>query len=338
MTIPPTAIPDDGHCTSRHTSGRFYSRRRSMTCTIFEYYTLRIMPCTGSIFVCNLGLEVAKHSFKGRNSPPRKISYNATSSSTSPLTGMPSCTDIKKEFPSWFIEKIYCLQKDMPSDCTDELKAMAYDEEINNENYDIDDDVVHVYCSSDESDWRWQKLRGDTEETVGIDLHTGLHAVYHQVTNLHKRRILISNLVGSQVPLPCHIWRRVPTKYKDDLYPELEVSGHKLMGTPLSGSYAQRCHLEEKMGIKPQHIEGWRQMRYKEDSGYCTTRAKEDWEKIQEEYEKMQNEIGEVGEVNEEECLERALGTRRSHARGVEATTSQQFAERMGEGEDGEDD
>ena len=31
------------------------------------------------------------------------------------------------------------------------------------------------------------------------------------------------------------------------------------------------------MGIKPQHIEGWRQMRYKEGSGWCTSRAEEDW-------------------------------------------------------------
>ncbi|XP_052621210.1 uncharacterized protein LOC111876293 [Lactuca sativa] len=58
-------------------------------------------------------------------------------------------------------------------------------------------------------------------------------------------------------------------------------------------------------------------MRYKEGSGWCTSRAEEDWEKIQNEYEKMQNEVGEGGEVNEEECLERALGTRRGHARGV---------------------
>ncbi|CAI9279575.1 unnamed protein product [Lactuca saligna] len=35
-------------------------------------------------------------------------------------------SDIKKEFPSWFKEKIYCLQKDMPSDCTGELKELAY--------------------------------------------------------------------------------------------------------------------------------------------------------------------------------------------------------------------
>ncbi|XP_042754397.2 uncharacterized protein LOC111921459 [Lactuca sativa] len=52
-------------------------------------------------------------------------------------------------------------------------------------------------------------------------------------------------------------------------------------------------------------------------SGWCTSRAEEDWEKIQNEYEKMQNEVGEGGEVNEEECLEHALGTRCGHARGV---------------------
>ena len=35
---------------------------------------------------------------------------------------------------------------------------------------------------------------------------------------------LISNLVGSKVPLHYHTWRRVPTKYKADLYPKLEVN------------------------------------------------------------------------------------------------------------------
>ena len=35
---------------------------------------------------------------------------------------------------------------------------------------------------------------------------------------------LISNLVGSKVLLHYHTWRRVPIDYKNDLYPELEVS------------------------------------------------------------------------------------------------------------------
>ncbi|CAH1421470.1 unnamed protein product [Lactuca virosa] len=86
------------------------------------------------------------------------------------------------------------------------------------------------------------------------------------------------------VSLHYHTWRRVPTKYKDDLYPELETY------FDLNKSYAQRHYLEDKMGIKLQHIEGLRQMRYKEGSGWCTNRAQEDCEKIQEEYEKMQNE------------------------------------------------
>ncbi|CAH1446797.1 unnamed protein product [Lactuca virosa] len=85
---------------------------------------------------------------------------------------------------------------------------------------------------------------------------------------------LISNLVGSMVPLHYHTWHRVPTKYKDDLYLELETY------FDLNRSYAQRRHLEDKMGLKPQHIERWRQMRYKEGSGWCTNRAQEDWEKI----------------------------------------------------------
>ncbi|CAH1450189.1 unnamed protein product [Lactuca virosa] len=66
----------------------------------------------------------------------------------------------------------------------------------------------------------------------------------------------------------------------------------KLLHTSAHGCrfYAQRRHLEDKMGLKPQHMEGWRQMRYKEGSGWCTNRVQEDWEKIQEEYEKMKNE------------------------------------------------
>ncbi|CAH1421471.1 unnamed protein product [Lactuca virosa] len=31
-----------------------------------------------------------------------------------------------------------------------------------------------------------QKSQGDMEETVGIDLHTGPHTVYHRIANLHK--------------------------------------------------------------------------------------------------------------------------------------------------------
>ncbi|KAL7591920.1 hypothetical protein Lser_V15G31627 [Lactuca serriola] len=100
---------------------------------------------------------------------------------------------------------------------------------------------------------------------------------------------------------------------------EGKESRSKLQITSSHGSrtYADRRRVERERGEDPQHIDGWRQMRFKESRGWCTPQAEVVWENIQREKMVMQSQLGEKEKLNEEQCLARTLGERRGHIRGI---------------------
>ncbi|KAI3741670.1 hypothetical protein L1987_59344 [Smallanthus sonchifolius] len=80
-----------------------------------------------------------------------------------------------------------------------------------------------------------------------------------------------------------------------------------------SKSYAQRRHME---GTGP--IDVFKSTHYKEGTGWANTNASSDYDRIQEEYARSSAESGgDSSAVDEFACMERALGQRRGHIRGV---------------------
>ncbi|KAL8199726.1 hypothetical protein R6Q57_013294 [Mikania cordata] len=89
-------------------------------------------------------------------------------------------------------------------------------------------------------------------------------------------------------------------------------------GTP---SYAQIRYDEVKEGGVPQHVEGWRDMHFKGSSGWYNQLAEQHWENIIDELNKAKSTSGgDDTPVDEVEVLERSLGQRRGHVRGVGRT------------------
>ncbi|KAI3699037.1 hypothetical protein L2E82_43030 [Cichorium intybus] len=87
-------------------------------------------------------------------------------------------------------------------------------------------------------------------------------------------------------------------------------------------SYAQKRYKEVQKTGKSSDIEVWRKSHFKEGRGWVNDKAQSDWvnklEKIQVEYKTMLDKAdGDETNVNEIKCLERALGERRGHTRGV---------------------
>ncbi|KAD2804950.1 hypothetical protein E3N88_38327 [Mikania micrantha] len=83
-------------------------------------------------------------------------------------------------------------------------------------------------------------------------------------------------------------------------------------------SYAQRRYDEVKEGGTPQHVEGWRDMHYKGSSGWYNQLAEQHWGNINEELNKAKSASGgDDTPVDEVEVLQRSLGERRGHVRGV---------------------
>ncbi|KAD3336626.1 hypothetical protein R6Q59_028268 [Mikania micrantha] len=83
-------------------------------------------------------------------------------------------------------------------------------------------------------------------------------------------------------------------------------------------SYAQRRYDEVKEGGTPQHVEGWRDMHYKGSSGWYNQLAEQHWGNINEELNKAKSTSGgDDTPVDEVEVLQRSLGERRGHVRGV---------------------
>ncbi|KAI3712093.1 hypothetical protein L1987_70642 [Smallanthus sonchifolius] len=80
-----------------------------------------------------------------------------------------------------------------------------------------------------------------------------------------------------------------------------------------SKSYAQRRHME---GTGP--IDVFRSTHYKEGTGWANDFASTDYDRIQEEYTISSAESGgDTSTIDEFACMERALGHRRGHIRGV---------------------
>ncbi|KAL8229200.1 hypothetical protein R6Q57_014100 [Mikania cordata] len=83
-------------------------------------------------------------------------------------------------------------------------------------------------------------------------------------------------------------------------------------------SYAQRRYDEVKEGGVPQHVEGWRDMHFKGSSGWYNQLDEQHWENITDELNKAKSTSGgDDTPVDEVEVLQRSLGERRGHVRGV---------------------
>ncbi|KAI3824184.1 hypothetical protein L1987_05634 [Smallanthus sonchifolius] len=80
-----------------------------------------------------------------------------------------------------------------------------------------------------------------------------------------------------------------------------------------SKSFAQRRYEEVQQGGTVSLIDGWRRM-HTSHGTWVNDRAQNNWNTIQEELSRMQQE---GGDVDEEEVLKRALGERRGWSRGV---------------------
>ncbi|KAL8214609.1 hypothetical protein R6Q57_004058 [Mikania cordata] len=75
---------------------------------------------------------------------------------------------------------------------------------------------------------------------------------------------------------------------------------------------------EVKEGGEPQHVEGWRDMYFKGSSGWYNQLAEQHWENITDELNKAKSTSGgDDTPVDEVEVLQRSLGERRGHVRGV---------------------
>ncbi|KAL8260947.1 hypothetical protein R6Q59_024996 [Mikania micrantha] len=79
-----------------------------------------------------------------------------------------------------------------------------------------------------------------------------------------------------------------------------------------SKSYAQRRHMEGTGGI-----EVFKETHFKVGKGWANEIAESDYEMMQEEFKKSTQESGDSSSVNQIECMERVLGQRRGHIRGV---------------------
>ncbi|KAL8216144.1 hypothetical protein R6Q57_022981 [Mikania cordata] len=76
--------------------------------------------------------------------------------------------------------------------------------------------------------------------------------------------------------------------------------------------------VQVKEGGEPQHVKGWRDMRFKESSGWYNQLAGQHWENITDELNKAKSTSGgDDTPVDEMEVLQRSLGERRGHVRGV---------------------
>ncbi|KAL8225803.1 hypothetical protein R6Q57_018360 [Mikania cordata] len=83
-------------------------------------------------------------------------------------------------------------------------------------------------------------------------------------------------------------------------------------------SYAQRRYDEVKEGGVPQHVKGWRDMHFKGSLGWYNQLAEQHWENITDELHKAKStSAGDDTPVDEVEVLQRSLGQRRGHVRGV---------------------
>ncbi|KAL8195243.1 hypothetical protein R6Q57_025646 [Mikania cordata] len=82
-------------------------------------------------------------------------------------------------------------------------------------------------------------------------------------------------------------------------------------------SYAQRRYDEVKEGGVPQHVEGLRDMHFKRSSGWYNQLAEQHWNITDELNKAKSTSGGDDTPVDEVEVLERSLGQRRGHVRGV---------------------
>ncbi|KAL8267227.1 hypothetical protein R6Q59_004571 [Mikania micrantha] len=79
-----------------------------------------------------------------------------------------------------------------------------------------------------------------------------------------------------------------------------------------SKSYAQRRHMKGTSGI-----EVFKETHYKAGEGWVNVIAESDYDIMQEELKRCTQESYDSESVNQIECMERALGQRRGHIRGV---------------------
>ncbi|KAL8217329.1 hypothetical protein R6Q57_024166 [Mikania cordata] len=104
-------------------------------------------------------------------------------------------------------------------------------------------------------------------------------------------------------------------------------------------SYAQKRHDEVKEGVVAQHVEGWRDMHFKGSSWWYNQLAEQHWDNIIDELNKAKLASGgDDTPIDEVEVIERSLGQRRGHVRGVGRTSKSIIPDLPPQNEDEDED
>ncbi|KAL8247629.1 hypothetical protein R6Q59_008845, partial [Mikania micrantha] len=176
----------------------------------------------------------------------------------------------------------------------------------------------------------WQEVPGDVKMSILTTLHNYFDmAQYHNTeywdgiklgiqadcANRYKDRktkLMTTQKEPSRIFLRAWAQKSGSLKNTANRSKQLYGSYH---GTQ---SYAQRRYDEVKEGGVPQHVEGWRDMHFKGSSGWYNQLAEQHWENISDELNKAKSTSGgDDTPVDEVEVLQRSLGERRGHVRGV---------------------
>ncbi|KAL8215877.1 hypothetical protein R6Q57_022714 [Mikania cordata] len=143
---------------------------------------------------------------------------------------------------------------------------------------------------------KFQKI-GSIPLPIEFDYSSNLYRAVGENYQLLIR--LISNEVDRHAPFHYRSWQEVPGDVKMSILTTLHV----------------------KEGGVPQHVECWRDMHFKGSSGWYNQLAEQHWENITDELKKEKSTSGgDDAPVDEVEVLERSLGQRRGHVRGVGRT------------------
>ncbi|KAL8211040.1 hypothetical protein R6Q57_005477 [Mikania cordata] len=140
---------------------------------------------------------------------------------------------------------------------------------------------------------KFQK-NGSRPLPIEFDYSSNLYIAVGENYQLFIR--LISNEVDRHALFHYRSWQEVPGDVKMSILTTLHV----------------------KEGGVPQHVEDWRDMHFKGSSGWYNQLAEQHWENITDELNKAKSTSdGDGTPVDEVEVLQRLLGQRRGHVRGV---------------------
>ncbi|KAL8246236.1 hypothetical protein R6Q59_007452 [Mikania micrantha] len=165
----------------------------------------------------------------------------------------------------------------------------------------------------------WQEVPGDVKMSILTTLHN-----YFDLTQYHNTEYWDGIKLGIQAECANRYKDRKKKLKKhfdkEGCYDNTERAKSKQLYGSYHGtqSYAQRRYDEVKEGGVPQQVEGWRDMHFKGSSGWYNQLAEQHWENISDELNKAKSTSGgDDTPVDEVEVLQRSLGERRGHVRGV---------------------